>query len=493
MPPKRPMTDMKDSDRPDKKSKRGEKEEDEVSEVTAELGRKNEDYYEFENGDLEGPKHGAEDDSKLALNLREKTTGRTITFSYTRPDKKHFDWNDEQYVRSLQKWRRQYLREYGFPLNRIVRSWQPQENAWLELFFRLLQQSIDSGEPVRRPTNNEITDRFNKLFEKRRLVGKNGKRLLPCPARTVDSIASKLKQRNELGRLGKSTKEKCSDDQTLPLDLPTITWEQLGSFMSDVTVIPRSERNNAGRGVRKDTCATKDHKSLSNESETVGGEETVSNTDVMEGESQIYTSDNDEQPTIAPVGRFIKPVETASLLTPPDEIKEMIKDGWSIPLVTSADAAAKMNEDPSDTLEDSWMKGAVEEFEHRWREKAFGYGPETTVLREQWYRDWKQDPTQQKPKSGKKSRSVRRKLPPEELALSAEERDLARRRPEAQSVNALLAYASCPPLGYGGDINALKRDKALPKFELALAKENERTLAAHSHNFFANYPKRFRR
>lgn len=356
-----------------------------------------------------------------------------------------------------------------------------------------MQERIDSGEPVRRPTNNEITDRFNKFFKKRRLVGKNGKMLPPCPARNVDSIASKLKQRNGLGRLGKETKERCLDDQMLPLNLPNITWEQLGSFMADVIVIPSSERSHAGHGARKGACATKDPKSPGNEPETVGGAEHVLAMNVIERESQIYPSGSNKQPTIAPAGRFTRPAETASLLTTPDEINEMIKNGWSIPLLTSTNAAAKTTEDPSNTLEDSWMKDAVEEFEHRWREKTFGYGPETTVLREQWYRDWKRDPSQQKPRLGKKARSAGRKLPPEELALSAEERDLARRWPGAQSVNALLAYASCPPTGYGGDINALRETKALLKFELALAKESGRTLAAHSHNLLANYPKRIRR
>ncbi|KAH6632945.1 hypothetical protein C7974DRAFT_375099 [Boeremia exigua] len=426
-------------DKPTKKRKTGDKE-DENEIETAKLQKANAGKYQLVSGNTDPPEVKKADASKLTLHFKDVKTGKQQMLSYPKAHADIMDWNNKDHVQRLQKWRRQVFRRHGFQ-DRGVTNWQPQEEAFLELLYRLLQQRANSGQVVRRPKVAQVMEHFNAFFEGKVIADKGGNQIPPRTSRKEDSISSKLKRGDSLGNLVTTVKAQLVDDRSVELYLPSITDAQLNRFIADGLSLPQGQN---------DVPVTK---------KGAGGTSAED-----PGETGNAAAGSKTPGTVTIISR---PVETAAVLTDSEEIKTMLEDGWSIPTISDTTEAVEEVDESFDTLEDSWMYKAVESLEDRWKRRDFGLTRVKGLsgIRSDWYSDLADDTKQV--------------------------RGLEERRLEASHVNALLAYVACPPIGYGGDVNALMGTiKALSKWERALVRQNQRALALQHDNAKAKAPGR---
>jgi hypothetical protein len=184
---------------------------------------------------------------RLTLRFRHKKNKKIRSFSYKKKKADEVDWNNQDDVKDIQKWRNQISKRKEFPPMVSRTQWTAFETGYLELFLRKIQLAAETDDTVVMPHTKKILKAFNDYFESRNdIKDKKGNVLDSMTARSSGSLTSHMNRPNSKLR---KLRDAMSD---LPISngddvyMPEITDIEIEVYINNKTVTTDSRHAEAG-------------------------------------------------------------------------------------------------------------------------------------------------------------------------------------------------------------------------------------------------------
>jgi hypothetical protein len=152
---------------------------------------------------------GVKNVDMLRMLCIDRTTQKHKELHFKKLVHAEIDWDDAEHIAKINSWRNQLYGRAGLKAKDVC-MWDPEEEAWLELYFHLIiVQGTKDGLMI--PRAKDVLDDFNAFFMGRVFTNKRSEEQEPRKARHHNAFVSKmnrvvqhLKTRLEFMMLGKS-------------------------------------------------------------------------------------------------------------------------------------------------------------------------------------------------------------------------------------------------------------------------------------------------
>ncbi|RMZ74689.1 hect-domain-containing protein [Pyrenophora seminiperda CCB06] len=184
---------------------------------------------------------GHKDESLLHIIGKSSVTGKRNDLHFRLIPHSSIDWNDAQHINKINSWRNQIYQRAGIK-TRLITSWHPLEEIWMELYYQLSIVEARERE-IQLPTPKQLRDAFNEIFVGRVLKDKYGGDLDPRSERHATAFGSKF---NRMCPVLKARLSNCVSGKGGEGFLPGITFEMLQLYKAEKAAL-------AEKGIKSDS------------------------------------------------------------------------------------------------------------------------------------------------------------------------------------------------------------------------------------------------